>query len=301
MSNPYNSQSLANYNQSPPPDDAAATTSNQVSWAKHIGKIGNPLRDFATAINDEVLSAFGLTFGSAVLPKSSAYTVASGDRGRVITVTNQTTITLLPAATAGTGFPLLIVNTGSAVVTVDGSGAETINGSANLILTPGQGLLITSDGANWSGMRAGGDDLVTSKKTAATSRSGTTTRTADPDLSVSLLSGVWYKVTALIFVTSASSIPDISYSWTTPAGTILGNFRQDAFDTSATPTEDRFAGGWSDNNAIALVSGQTMVIRIDGSIHSDTAGSMSFDWAQDTSSGTDTTVNFGSYLRLERL
>lgn len=57
--NPYTSQSISGYNASPPSDDGSQASSNQVEWAKHINKIGNPLRTLAEAINSAVLAAFG--------------------------------------------------------------------------------------------------------------------------------------------------------------------------------------------------------------------------------------------------
>lgn len=57
--NPYSTQSISGYNSSPPPDDGSQSSANQVEWAKHIDKIGDPLKTLAEAINSAVLSAFG--------------------------------------------------------------------------------------------------------------------------------------------------------------------------------------------------------------------------------------------------
>jgi hypothetical protein len=56
--NPYDSQSISNYNSSPPADDGSQVASNALTWAKHIDKIGDPLNTFAAAINTETLGAF---------------------------------------------------------------------------------------------------------------------------------------------------------------------------------------------------------------------------------------------------
>jgi hypothetical protein len=150
MGNPYSSQSISGYNASPPTDDGAETSANTVKWATHKTKLGDPIKTLAEAINTELTSAFGLLFGQTIVSKSSAYTIAASDRGSVVSVTGTTTITLLAAATAGDGFPLLIVNTGSAVVTVDGNSSETINGSTSLVLWPDDYLLLTCDGSSWA-------------------------------------------------------------------------------------------------------------------------------------------------------
>lgn len=156
MSSPYTQPSLSGYNASPPADDGSQVSSNQVTWAKHKTKLADPIKTYAAAIDSAVLAAFGLVFGAAVLSKSSAYTVATSDRGRFIYVTGTTTITLLSAVTAGSGFPLLIVNNGVAVVTVAADGSEEINGSSTITLNPGDGVVINSDGANWFGIVSAG-------------------------------------------------------------------------------------------------------------------------------------------------
>lgn len=59
--NPYVSQTLNNYNNNPPPDDGSQVAANEVEWAKHIDKIGDPLRVFSQAIDSQVLAAFAQT------------------------------------------------------------------------------------------------------------------------------------------------------------------------------------------------------------------------------------------------
>lgn len=57
--NPYTSQSISGYNSSPPPDDGSQSSANQVEWAKHKEKLGDPLKTLAEAIDAAVLAAFG--------------------------------------------------------------------------------------------------------------------------------------------------------------------------------------------------------------------------------------------------
>ena len=57
--NPYTGQSISGYNASPPPDDGSQSSGNQLEWAKHITKIGNPLKALAEAIDTAVSAAFG--------------------------------------------------------------------------------------------------------------------------------------------------------------------------------------------------------------------------------------------------
>lgn len=57
--NPYSSQAIAGYNASPPPDDGSFVAANQLEWAKHKTKLGDPIKTLAEAINSEALAAFG--------------------------------------------------------------------------------------------------------------------------------------------------------------------------------------------------------------------------------------------------
>lgn len=56
--NPYTTQTISNYNNSPPPDDGTAVGSNQLSWAKHKTKLGDPIKTLSESINSETLGAF---------------------------------------------------------------------------------------------------------------------------------------------------------------------------------------------------------------------------------------------------
>jgi hypothetical protein len=82
--------------------------------------------------------------------KTGAYTVVSGDLGTIINCTSGTfTVSLTAAATLGSGFNCWVWNTGSGTITIDPSGAETIDGKTTVILRQGQGTQIVCDGTNW--------------------------------------------------------------------------------------------------------------------------------------------------------
>jgi len=151
MANVYTKASISNYNDNPPPDDGTQNSDNEVTWSKHKTKLADPLKSFADAINNNVDSAFDKIFLNGITAISSNYTIQTSDRGKLISVTNTTTITLLAAGTAGGGFAIAVRNDGSNTVTVDGNGAETINGSTTIDLDPGDSLFITTDGSNWEG------------------------------------------------------------------------------------------------------------------------------------------------------
>ena len=87
-----------------------------------------------------------LTFNN----QTAAYTVVSGDLGKIVNCTSGTfTVSLTAAATLGSGFNCWVWNTGTGVITIDPSGAETIDGVSTLTLRQGEGSQIVCNGINW--------------------------------------------------------------------------------------------------------------------------------------------------------
>ena len=102
------------------------------------------------------IAASGGGGGSSTLTisnKTAAYTVVAGDLGTIINCTSGTfTVSLTAAATLGSGFNCWVWNTSSTAtdtITIDPSGAETIDGRTTLILRRGEGTQIVCDGTNW--------------------------------------------------------------------------------------------------------------------------------------------------------
>jgi hypothetical protein len=77
-------------------------------------------------------------------------TIELTDNGGLIDCTSGSfTLTLPAAATAGNGFNVRILNSGSGTVVVDGDGSETINGSANKSLAQYQCVHLFCNGTGW--------------------------------------------------------------------------------------------------------------------------------------------------------
>lgn len=151
MANPYTEVSISNYNANPPADDGSETSDNQITWAKHKTKLSDPIKTAYESTQTNITTAFAKVPFIDKVSVSGAHTQAAGDRGKMYDCTNSPTITLLAAATAGAGFTFGVINTGSGTVTLDGNGAETINGSATLTLAPDTGGMFVCDGSNWVG------------------------------------------------------------------------------------------------------------------------------------------------------
>jgi hypothetical protein len=136
-------------------------------------------------------------------------------------------------------------------------------------------------------------------KTSNTTITSSTTLTSDPDLVLALAANVNYAWQFIIFYaggTQGSS--DIKYQWTLPAGASLshapvyistaGAAGVGATYPASTPRPAGTNGG-----------GNTLAITASGEITTGgTAGNLTLQWAQNTSSGTGTTVQAGSWAAI---
>ena len=62
MSNQYTEPSISGYNATPPTDDGSNTAANEITWAKHKDKLGDPLKNYSDAINSAITTAFSKNF-----------------------------------------------------------------------------------------------------------------------------------------------------------------------------------------------------------------------------------------------
>lgn len=143
MGTKYTTQAISGYNGTPPADDGTEVSANAVSWQTHLDKIGSPLKTAIEAIDSALVTA--LDFAPVV--STTGLTITAAHYGKVIECTGTNTISLLALATAGAGFYLTIKNTSTGVVTVDGSGSETIDGSTTVALTNKESITIMVDEA----------------------------------------------------------------------------------------------------------------------------------------------------------
>ena len=101
----------------------------------------------------------------AVLAKTAAYTLTTGDRGKLVDADASGgvfTVTLPAVASATDGYAYAIVKADSSsnAVTIDADGSETINGAASLTLSSqNDWAVVVSDGTEWWALQ-GGDPYV---------------------------------------------------------------------------------------------------------------------------------------------
>lgn len=125
------------------------------SGTQYVSRLGGTGFDLMFQAQSDQLGLYGLggaafkqNLALPVVTKSANYTATLSDYA--ILVTGTTTITL-PDATVRTGQTHVIKNTGSGIVTVNTTSAQTIDGGSTASL-PVQytSITVTSDGANWN-------------------------------------------------------------------------------------------------------------------------------------------------------
>lgn len=110
MGTKYSSVTVSGYNSSPPTDDGSQTSANQLTWAKHKTKLGDPIKTALESINTALVTAFDYSSRSV----TSNDSIAAGDNGKSVvvasTVTSTLTLTLPDATTVAAGWFVTIIN-----------------------------------------------------------------------------------------------------------------------------------------------------------------------------------------------
>lgn len=141
-------------------------------------------------------------------------------------------------------------------------------------------------------------------KTASTSRASTTTTSADPDLQITVAASAEYVLEAYIRYSGFNG-GDLKFRFTAP-GTPNGSAgarTMELADTAATDASSALRLPFNADKSIGCISTTTaQVIQFRGRlITSSTAGTFSFDWAQDTSNATATIIEADSWMSLRRI
>lgn len=185
MANPFTAPTISGYNASPPSDDGQNVGTNEITWAKHLDKLANPLKVLTETAITNVASAFDKRWANNVTALSTTSNINSTQEGRLIVATNTITLTLPSAPSVGTNWGIMVRNAGTGTVTLDGNGAETVNGSASVDLSPTDSALLVSDGTNFSAIVALGSHQTPGKlgqvvySSLGTKTSGTTVLPVD--------------------------------------------------------------------------------------------------------------------------
>jgi hypothetical protein len=162
----------------------------------------------------------------------------------------------------------------------------------------------------YAGMRADADLLTSmlpihAAKSVDTPRASTTTIIADPELQVAVEANADYMFEMMIRY-SGLNTADMSVIIAGPSGSSGvwgGNFISPLSETSAEGTKSSIRTPIGSQRDIACISTSTsMIIMISGRLKTAaTAGTFSFNWAQQTSNATSTVVSADSWLMLKRI
>jgi len=98
------------------------------------------------------LRAVGTTLGQdiVVTTLNTNFTIGNNNQTQLLNWSGGTGAFLLPlAGTVGANWYIQLRNSGTGILTITNSGSDTINGTANLAMNPGDSCFLATDGTNW--------------------------------------------------------------------------------------------------------------------------------------------------------
>lgn len=157
----------------------AATTTAAGTW--RVFRYGAS----TATVQASALAGYGLTVTANTLSQSTAVTtfntsprsVLTTDRASALvwTGTGLGTLNLISAATVGNNYFIAVRNNGGGDLTVDAAGTETIDGSATLVLRPGESTSLITDGMTWYTLGLGQEAVFAFDYTSISVTGGTYT------------------------------------------------------------------------------------------------------------------------------
>jgi hypothetical protein len=160
--------------------------------------------------------------------------------------------------------------------------------------------------SNSGGMFANGvGQVIPLRKTADTSRTNTTTRTADPHLAGAVTINSTYEISGML-VYDGSTTGDMSLDFTVPAGSTL-LYNAVGQGTGATTTEGTIntasAAAGSVRSFGTVGVGTNVTLLLTGTlVTAGTAGSLTLEWAQNALDAVNaTTMKTNSFINLRRV
>src|SRR5215471_9611652 len=145
---------------------------------------------------------------------------------------------------------------------------------------------------------------IVALKTVDTTRNTTTTMTNDPDLFVPVAAASIYEIRGCLYYTGAASSADLKFTFTIPTGASGYYFpcRQNLSGNFTGSFGDQWTSTETANTTGTTVPTNLMVVFIQGFLTvAGTAGNLQLQWAQNTSSGTNTNMRANSFLCAQRI
>ena len=138
MGTKYSSVTISGYNASPPPDDGSTGADNQVTWAKHKDKLGDPVKTAVESINTALVTALDQSSRSITGNDSTLST----DHLKTIEIaatvsTSVVTLSLADAASMANGYIVNVVNRSAYAQTISRvTTSNGINGTTTSVPIP---------------------------------------------------------------------------------------------------------------------------------------------------------------------
>lgn len=153
-----------------------------------------------------------------------------------------------------------------------------------------------------SGASVAGKFLPPVYKTFDTARASNTTLTADPDLAITVAANAVYVLDGnIVFTGDLPTIADFKADWTIPIGAVF-RWSRNGYPVNNSSNLDTVE---TDHSTIRVLgtygSATNLTAAIRGRVVTTNPGVITFRWAQNTSSATQTIVRGGSWLRLQRV
>jgi len=202
-------------------DITAASNNSDIAGISILGTA--PTSNFDNAFR-ELMLEIGASVTRHVAKAAGTYTAVKADHNQFWRATGAITLNLTAAATLTTGWALYVMANGGAI-TIDPSGAETINGAATLVIPDGSGAAILCTGtaffANVIGSAAG---PTSSTDTAIARFNGTTGKLLQNSVALLNVSGDLSTPGSISggALTSAASITASSFFLSSTVNAILG-------------------------------------------------------------------------------
>jgi len=139
-------------------------------------------------------------------------------------------------------------------------------------------------------------------KPADTARFSTTTPANDPDLTIAVDANKTYFVNMTVLFTAVNGTGDLQFQFTIPAGTV---FSGTATDPNGVVPYTASPPGRAITTLLGVTgagTGTVAAIVFNGVLATGgSSGSFTFQWSQQTSNATSTTVKQGSHMFLRRV
>lgn len=161
--------------------------------------------------------------------------------------------------------------------------------------------MVQHEDIDHTGITGIGDALVMVRKASAEIVNGSATVQNDNELFLALAANEVWEFTLFLWYDSGTT-PDIKATFTVPSGATLEWTHQGVDAAGSAQTENATFAATTERNFFGNGVGSTRFIRITGIVvNGATPGNLQFQWAQNTSNGSNTTVHANSTLKAYKL